>query len=310
MKKFTNSADVADVNQLVAEAVALKKTPFVHKIPNKTLGLVFFNPSLRTQMSSQKAAYNLGMNVIVLNINKDGWKIEFEAGAIMNQGAQEHIKDAAKVMSLYCDVLGVRTFAELTNREEDYSEKVLKAFINYAKIPVVSLESATLHPLQSLADMMTIKEQGFVKPKVVLTWAPHPKALPQAVPNSFLEWIKKTDADVHVAFPDGYALKNEFLEGTQITHNQNEALTGADIVYAKNWSSYTDYGQTPKVHENWTITAEKMQLSNQGKFMHCLPVRRNVIATDDVLDNSLIYEQANNRTYSAQIILIKLLENG
>lgn len=310
MKKFTSVADVANVDQLIAEAILLKNNPYAHKIHNKTLGLVFFNPSLRTRMSSQKAAYNLGVNLIVLNMDKDGWKIEFEEGTIMNQGSQEHIKDAVKVMSQYCDVLGIRTFAELKNQEEDYSEKVLQAFINYAEIPIMSLESATLHPLQSLADMMTIKEQGIAKPKVVLTWAPHPKALPQAVPNSFLEWIKKTDAEVQVAFPKGYALKNEFLEGTQITHHQNEALANADIVYAKNWSSFAAYGQIPEVRENWTLTAEKMQLTNQGKFMHCLPVRRNVIATDEVLNNSLMYEQANNRTYSAQIILKKLLENG
>ncbi|HET8803407.1 MAG TPA: N-acetylornithine carbamoyltransferase [Aequorivita sp.] len=310
MKKFTSVTDVQDVEQLVEEAIALKQHPYAHKIADKTLGLVFFNPSLRTRMSSQKAAFNLGVNVIVLNIDKDGWKIEFEDGAVMDQGAQEHIKDAAKVMSQYCDVLGVRTFASLTNKKGDYEEKTLQAFIDYSEVPVLSLESATLHPLQSLADLITIKEQKIKKPKVVLTWAPHPRALPQAVPNSFLEWIKKTDAEVHVAFPEGYTLKDEFLEGTQVSHQQDEALKNADFVYAKNWSSYTEYGKTPTVNENWTITQEKMNLTNQGKFMHCLPIRRNVIATDEVIDASLVNAQAKNREYSAQIILKKLLENA
>jgi len=310
MKKFTAVSDVQDVNQLVDEALTLKQHPFQHSIANKTIGLIFFNPSLRTRMSTQKAAFNLGLHVMVLNIDKDGWKIEFEDGAVMDSGAQEHIKDAAKIMGLYCDVLGVRTFAGLKNRDDDYNEIVLQQFIQHADIPVFSLESATRHPLQSLADMMTIKAQGITRPKVVLTWAPHPRALPQAVPNSFLEWVTKTDAEVHTAFPKGYALAPQFLDGVKVHHDQNEALENADIVYAKNWSSYTAYGQTPKVSEDWTITSESMAPTRQAGFMHCLPIRRNVIASDAVIDQSLVYQQAKNREYSAQLILKKLLQNG
>lgn len=310
MKKFTTVGDIQDVNQLVDQALTLKQHPYQHKIANKTVGLIFFNPSLRTRMSTQKAAFNLGVQVMVLNIDKDGWKIEFENGAVMNSGAQEHIKDAARVMSLYCDVLGVRTFASLNNREDDYNETVLQQFIHYAEVPVLSLESATRHPLQSLADMMTIKEQGITRPKVVLTWAPHPRALPQAVPNSFLEWVIKTDAEVHAAFPKGYALAPQFLSGVTVHHDQNEALENADIVYAKNWSSYTAYGQTPKVSEDWTVTDDTMKLTHHGQFMHCLPIRRNVVASDAVIDQSLVYQQAKNREYSAQLILQKLLQNG
>src|SRR5699024_2351528 len=218
--------------------------------------------------------------------------------------------DAVKVMSQYCDVIGIRSFAKLADREDDYRETMLQQFIDHAEVPILSLESATRHPLQSLADLMTIKEQGLARPKVVLTWAPHPAALPQAVPNSFLEWITETEAEVHAAFPEAYALAPEFLKGVAVHHDQAEALKDADIVYAKNWSSYTDYGKTPAVSEDWTITSGSMKLTNNGQFMHCLPIRRNVIASDAVIDRSLVYQQAKNREFAAQIVLQKLLQNG
>lgn len=309
MKNFTSVSDINDVESLVNEAIALKKDPVNLSIGSgKTLGLLFFNPSLRTRLSSQKAAYNLGMNVMTLNIDEDGWKIEFEDGAVMDQGSQEHIKDAVQVISQYCDILGVRTFAGLKNRKDDYQEKVLSSFIAHATIPVISLESATLHPLQSLADLITIKEQSIVWPKVAVSWAPHPRPLPQAVVNSFLEWIMKTDAEVVLTHPQGYELSEKFTRGVTINYNQEEALAGADFVYTKNWSAYESYGQKISEDPAWTITMDKMKLTNNGRFMHCLPVRRNVIATDEVIDNSLVIKQAENRIYAAQIVLKKLLE--
>ena len=309
MKNFTSVNDINNVESLVDEAIALKKNPIDLAMGRgKTLGLLFFNPSLRTRLSSQKAAYNLGMNVITLNIREDGWKIEFEDGAVMDQGSQEHIKDAVRVISQYCDILGVRTFAGLQNREEDYLEKVLSNFITYATIPIVSLESATLHPLQSLADLITIKEQEIVRPKIAVTWAPHPRALPQAVVNSFLEWVTKTDAEVVLTHPKGYELSEQFTRGVTISNMQDEALKDADFVYTKNWSAYEPYGKKISEDPGWTITKEKMHLTNNGRFMHCLPVRRNVIATDEVIDHSLVIQQAENRIYAAQIVLKKLLE--
>lgn len=309
MKNFSCVSDAGDVDQLVREAITLKAQP-LHDKPglDKTLGLVFFNPSLRTRLSTQKAAFNLGMNVIVLNVGQEGWAIEFEDGTVMDSGSQEHIRDAVKVISGYCDILGVRTFASLSSREDDYKEKTLQAFLDHSGVPVISLESATRHPLQSLADLITIHEQGISRPKVAVTWAPHPRALPQAVTNSFLEWIKQTDARVALAFPRGYELNEVFMEGVAVTHNQQEALDQADFVYAKHWSGYTAYGQKPAVAENWTIDQKKMGLTRQGKFMHCLPIRRNVIATDAVIDGSLVYQQAKNREYAAQIVLKKILE--
>lgn len=311
MQQFLSVSDPEDPGSLVKKALALKKDPFGNQIGrNKTLGLVFFNPSLRTRMSTQKAAMNLGMNVMVMNIDKDGWKIETQDGAIMDGDNQEHIKDAARVMSQYVDILGVRTFPALKNREEDYSEHVINQFVKHSGVPIISLESATRHPLQSLADLITIEETGIKKPKVVLSWAPHPRTLPQAVPNSFLEWIKTTDAEITLACPEGYELDDQFIDGVTISHDQHKAFEGADIIYAKNWSSYHHYGQRLEVKNDWTITSEKMALTNKGKFMHCLPIRRNVVATDDVIDNSIVYQQAKNREFSAQVVLQEILEGS
>lgn len=311
MQKFTSVKDPGDPGKLVEEALNLKKDPFQSAIGrNKTLGLIFFNPSLRTRLSTQRAAYNLGMNVIVMNIDKDGWKIEFEDGAIMDGDSQEHIRDAVEVISGYVDVLGVRTFPSLENKEDDYNENVLQKFIKYSTVPIISLESATRHPLQSLADLVTIKETNIIKPKVVVTWAPHPKLLPQAVPNSFLEWIKTTDAEVTLTCPKGYELADEFITGVDITHNQEKAFEGADFIYAKNWSSYHHYGQVLPVTENWMIDENKMSLTNNGRFMHCLPLRRNVVASDDVVDNSIVYQQAKNRECAAQAVLKQILESN
>ncbi len=307
MNHFISVNDVADVQELVQDALGQKKHPFSQSGKNKTLGLVFFNPSLRTRMSTQKAAMNLGMNVMVMNIGDEGWKLEMEDGVVMDSESQEHIKDAVRVMSIYCDVLGVRSFANLKNRKEDYREPILSAFRKYSGVPVMSLESATLHPLQSLADIITIREAGIRKRKIAVTWANHPKPLSQAVVNSFLQWVRHIDADVMLAFPEGYALKNEFMEGVTVTHEQEQALENADFVYTKNWSSYEQYGLIPQVKTSWTITREKMDLTLGGRFMHCLPVRRNVIASDEVIDNSWVYRQAENRVWAAQVVLKNLL---
>lgn len=314
MKKFTSVSDVTDLDQLITLALQIKENPYGYKKygENKTIGLLFFNPSLRTRLSTQKAAENLGMHVMMMNVNQDGWIIELEDGAIMNQGSQEHIKEAAGVISQYCDIIGIRTFASLQNRLEDYQEKILNKFTQYATVPIVSLESATLHPLQSLADVITIKEFKTIKrPKVVLSWAPHPKALPQAVPNSFVEWMKQIDVELVVTNPEGFNLAAEFTNGVTVIHNQEEALKNADFVYAKNWSSYEDYGKTGADLLDWTITQNKMKLTKGAKFMHCLPVRRNVVVTDDVIDSndSIVIHQANNRTYAAQAVLLSILKN-
>jgi len=314
MKKFTSVSDVDDIAQLLNEAKTIKQNPFGYKQygENKTLGLLFFNPSLRTRLSTQKAGMNLGMNVMVMNLNSDGWTIELEDGTIMNQGSQEHIKEAAGVISQYCDIIGIRTFASLTHKADDYSEKILSKFIENASVPVVSLESATRHPLQSLADLITIDEyKTKEKPKVVLTWAPHPRALPQAVANSFVEWMKQAPVNLLIANPEGFDLAPEFTEGVEVYHNQDEALKDADFVYAKNWSAYADYGKTGMGLDHWELTKAKMELTQNGKFMHCLPVRRNVVVADEVIDSeaSLVLQQANNRTYAAQAILLKMLQN-
>lgn len=309
MNHFTSIHDVEDPAQLIRRTVALKSRPSTSEIGrHRTLALIFFNPSLRTRMSTQKAAQNLGMDVIVMNINEDAWNIEFGDGTVMDGSTQEHIKDAVQVISGYCDLMGVRTFAGLSDREEDYRERVLGTFRQYASVPVISLESATLHPLQSLTDMAMIADSGIKRPKVVLSWAPHPRALPQAVANSFLEWIVRTDARITLAHPEGYGLSDSFTEGVAVTHDQDAALEGADFVYTKNWSSYTHYGQTPPVNGSWTLTADKMARTNNGRFMHCLPIRRNVVATDAVIDGSLVYEQAKTREYAAQTVIQSLLE--
>ncbi|NGP77084.1 acetylornithine carbamoyltransferase [Balneolaceae bacterium YR4-1] len=311
MKHFTSANDSADPLVLARQTIALKnqKQNFEHLGRSKTLGLVFFNPSLRTRMSTTKAAYDLGLNVLVLNVNGDAWNIEFEDGTVMDGSSQEHVKDAIKVMTGYCDIIGVRTFAELKNREDDYTEPVLNAFLEYSEVPVISLESATLHPLQSLADITTILETDISNPKIAVSWAPHPKALPQAVTNSFLQWIKFIEAEVVVAHPKGYELHEEFTGGFELTNDQSYALDSADFVYVKNWSSYSKYGQRPPVSQNWTITSEKMAATNSGSFMHCLPIRRNVVAEDQVIDNSLIYKQAKNRETAAKTVLKNILED-
>jgi len=310
MKNFTSVNDVPHPQELVQEVLDIKENRSQSNLgQGKTMALIFFNPSLRTRLSTQKAGNNLSMNVIVMNINADSWNIEFEDGAVMNGSTQEHIRDAVQVISGYCDIMGVRTFANLKDSKEDYEEQVLNNFLKYSSVPVISLESATLHPLQSLTDMATIAASGIKKPKIVLSWAPHPKKLPQAVANSFLEWIPKTEADITLTHPKGYELSKEFTEGIPITNDQNEALQNADFVYAKNWSSFSHYGQTPKVQDEWTVTAEKMNLTNNGTFLHCLPIRRNVVATDEVIDHSMVYEQAKNREYAAQAVIQNILED-
>ncbi len=316
MKNFLSVTDVHNVQALIDDAIALKKDAFAyqHLGKNKTLGLIFLNPSLRTRLSTQKAALNLGMHVIVLNINEEGWKLEMNDGAVMNGTTVEHIKDAAAIMGIYCDVIGLRCFPGLQSKKEDYGEHILNKFLQYCNKPIVSLESATLHPLQSLADCVTINENwDFTKgkPKVVLIWAPHIKALPQAVPNSFAEWMNTYDVDFTIAHPTGYTLSEKYTNGATITNNQDEAIKGADFIYIKNWSSYEDYGAMPEVKTDWLLTPEKLATSNTAKIMHCLPVRRNVEVLDSVLDGetSLILKQAENRVYAAQAVLKKILEN-
>jgi N-succinyl-L-ornithine transcarbamylase len=315
MKYFTTVHDVIDLDDLVQEALNIKQNPYAFPQigKNKTLGLIFMNPSLRTRLSTQKAAMNLGMNVMVMNIDKEGWALEMDDGAIMNGTNVEHVKDAAAVIGQYCDVVGIRCFPSLQNKQEDYSEKVLLKFMENCAVPVVSLESATLHPLQSFADLMTIKEHWNEKrkPKVVLNWAPHIKALPQAVANSFSEWMCKAEMDFVITHPKGYELSEDYTKGTTIYHNQDEALKDADFVYVKNWSTYNDdYGKVVSTDSDWMLTNEKLKMTNNAKVMHCLPVRRNVELSDEVLDgkNSLVIEQANNRLYAAQAVLKKILE--
>jgi len=312
MKHFTAAKDVTDVQQLVQEGLRLKTSPFIHQAigKDKTLVLLFFNPSLRTRLSTQKAAYNLGMQVISMNAAQ-GWKLEFEDGVVMSGDRSEHIREAAGVISQYADVIGIRSFPTLENREKDYQDFVLKQFIQHASVPVISLESGTRHPLQSLTDLMTIEEfKQTERPKVVLTWAPHPRALPQAVPNSFVEWMKVGNVDLVVTHPEGAELAPEFMEGVDLEYDQNKALEGADFVYAKNWSSYEDYGKVISRQEGWMVTNEKLARTNKAKFMHCLPVRRNVVVADEVLDSSasIVLEQANNRTFAAQAVLKTILE--
>ena len=311
MRNFTCLNDAEAPDELVRLALGFKQDPYRSSSgKNRILGLIFLNPSLRTRLSTQKAAMQLGMQVMVMNMNTEGWKLEMEDGTVMRGDSQEHIRDAIRVISEYVDILGIRTFPGLKDRDADYAEKVLNAVVENATVPVISLESATRHPLQSLADIVTIRELGLKAPRVVLSWAPHPRALPQAVPNSFLEWIKVTDADITVACPKGYELAPEFMEGTTLEHDQEKAFRDADIIYAKNWSSYQHYGEILPVTEDWTITEDKMKLTNNGRFMHCLPIRRNVIATDAVLDDhSVIYQQAGNRTWAAQAVLETILNS-
>ncbi|MCF6142031.1 N-acetylornithine carbamoyltransferase [Flavobacterium sp. K77] len=310
---YTSVKDIDNLDQWVQQAIKIKKKPLKNKKlgNNKTLGMLFFNPSLRTRLSTQKAALNLGMNVMVMNFGSEGWTLEYEDGAIMNSGSSEHIKEAAAVVSQYCDIIAVRAFAGLQDKEKDNAETVMAGFLKYATVPIVNMEGATGHPLQALADAITIAEfKTKARPKVVLTWAPHPKALPQAVANSFVEMMQLQDADFVITHPKGYELNPEITKDSHIEYDQDKAFENADFIYVKNWSNYNEYGQITNSDPNWTVTAEKMKLTNNAKFMHCLPVRRNVIVTDEVLDgpNSVVIEQANNRTYSAQLVLQKILK--
>ncbi|GHB66851.1 acetylornithine carbamoyltransferase [Persicitalea jodogahamensis] len=317
MNHFISPADVTDLNQLVTSGIVTKRNPFADQElgKNKTIGLLFFNSSLRTRLSTQKAAQNLGMNVIILNVSQDSWGLEMEEGEpgnpiIMNGAKAEHVKEAAAVIGQYCDVIGVRSFAKLQDRDKDYSELVFEQFRKYAGVPIVNLESATRHPLQSLADCITIEEfKVKARPKVVLTWLPHFKALPQAVANSFCEWMGGMDVELVVTHPVGYDLAPEFLGSAEVIYDQEKALEGADFVYGKNWSSYTNYGQVLVNDPAWMMTEEKMDRTDNGKFMHCLPVRRNVKVTDGVLDGprSLVIEQAANREWAAQAVLKEIL---
>lgn len=319
MKQFTSVNDVKDIKQLVNDALALKANPYAYQDlgKHKTLGLVFLNPSLRTRLSTQKAAINLGMSVMVMNMDKEGWALETEDGIVMNGTTVEHIREAAAVMGQYCDILGLRSFPKLTNRDEDYNEDFFNKFIQYCGVPVVSLESATRHPLQSLADLVTIREtwKGTAKPKVVLAWAPHVKALPQAVPNSFAEWMCKAQEldmlDFTIVQPEGYELSEDFTPGANITHDLDEALQGADYIYAKNWSSFKEYGKVLPYPEGWMITNEKLKGTNDAKVMHCLPVRRDLELSSEILDgpNSLVIHEAGNRLWAAQAVLKELLQN-
>ena len=315
MKKYTSISDITSLSSLINEALFLKKNPYNFQSlgKNKTIVMLFFNPSLRTRLSTQKAALNLGMEVMIMNISDDGWALEFEDGTIMKNAAAEHVKEAAQVISQYCDILAIRTFAGLVNKKEDYIEKVISAFLKYATVPIVSLESATGHPLQALTDAITIKEhQKKVRPKVVLSWAPHPKALPQAVANSFVNVMKLSDVDLVITHPYGYELDAKITGNVRIEYNQEIAFADADFIYTKNWSAYTDYGKVLTTGSDWMINNKKMSLTNHAKFMHCLPVRRNVVVEDAVIDskNSLVIEQSNNRTFAAQVVLKKILENN
>lgn len=312
MKHFLSIKDVTDLPQLISSGITAKKDPFADQTlgKNKTIGLLFFNSSLRTRISTQKAAQNLGLNVITMNVGQDGWGLEMEEGVIMNGDKAEHVKEAAAVIGSYCDIIGIRSFAGLQDRDKDYSEIVFQQFKKYANVPIVNLESATRHPLQSLADCITIEEFKLKKrPKVVLTWLPHFKALPQAVANSFCEWMNPMDVDLVITHPEGYDLSPDFVGRGQVIYDQDKALEGADFVYGKNWSSYNSYGQVLNTDPSWMITEAKMALTDNGKFMHCLPVRRNMKVADEVLDGprSLVIEQAANREWSAQAALKEVL---
>ena len=314
MKNFTSILQFGDLQEALAEAAAIKADPFAYQQlgRNKTLLLVFFNNSLRTRLSTQKAGLNLGMNVIVLDVNQGAWKLETGHGVIMDGDKSEHLLEAIPVMGSYCDMIGVRSFARFESKEDDYNEVILNQFIQYSGRPVFSMEAATRHPLQTFADILTIEEHKTkARPKVVMTWAPHPKALPQAVPNSFVEGMSMMDYDFVIANPEGYDLAPEFVGNAKVTHDQDEALAGADFVYAKNWASYEHYGEVLSRDRSWTVTKEKMALTNDAFFLHCLPVRRNMIVSDDVIESprSLVIPEAANREYAAQTVIKRLLES-
>lgn len=316
MKKFTTVHDIGDLREAVREALEVKADRFAYSSlgRNRTLLMVFFNSSLRTRLSTQKAALNLGMNVIVLDVNQGAWKLETERGVIMDGDKAEHILEAIPVMASYCDIIGVRSFARFESKEADYNEEILGQFIRYSGRPVFSMEAATRHPLQSFADLITIEEfKEKPRPKVVMTWAPHPRALPQAVPNSFAEWMNATDYEFVITHPHGYELDAAFVGNSRVEYDQNKALEGADFVYAKNWAACSgdNYGKVLSTDRSWTITAEKMKLTDNARFMHCLPVRRNMIVTDDVIesDRSIVIPEAANREISAQVVLKRMLES-
>ena len=314
MRNFTSVHDIEDLNVALEKAKWVKDNPYANQDlgKNKTLLLIFFNSSLRTRLSTQKAGYNLGMNVIVLDINQGAWKLETERGVIMDGDKPEHILEAIPVMGAYCDIIGVRSFAQFENKKDDYNEVILNQFIKYSGKPVFSMEAATRHPLQSFADLITIEE--FKKtdcPKVVLTWAPHPKALPQAVPNSFAEWMNATDYEFVITHPKGYELEESFVGNAKVEYNVEKAYKGADFIYAKNWSPYNDpnYSKVISKDRDWTVDSKKMALTNNAYFMHCLPVRRNMIVTDAVIESSqsIVIQEAANRVVSAQTVLKEIL---
>ena len=316
MKKFTCGEDIGDLRVAVAEAMEIKRDRFAFTElgRNRTLLMIFFNSSLRTRLSTQKAALNMGMNVMVLDVNQGAWKLETERGVVMDGDKAEHLLEAIPVMASYCDVIGVRSFAKLKDKAEDYEERIIEQFIRYSGRPVFSMEAATRHPLQSFADLITIEEyKKKERPKVVLTWAPHPKALPQAVPNSFAEWMNATDYEFVITHPKGYELAPEFVGNAKVEYEQRKAFEGADFIYAKNWSAYADpdYGRVLSTDRDWTVDTEKMALTNNAYFMHCLPVRRNMIVTDEVIESpqSLVIHEAENREISAQVVLKRILEN-
>ena len=315
MKKFTCVEDIGDLQAAVAEALEIKRDRFAYSElgRNRTLLMIFFNSSLRTRLSTQKAAMNLGMNVMVLDVNQGAWKLETERGVVMDGDKAEHLLEAIPVMASYCDLIGVRSFAQLKDKAEDYEERVIEQFIRYSGRPVFSMEAATRHPLQSFADLITIEEHKIKeRPKIVMTWAPHPKALPQAVPNSFAEWINATDYEFVITHPEGYELDPQFVGRAKVEYDQRKAFEGADFIYAKNWSAYADpnYGKVISTDRDWTVDAEKMALTNNAYFMHCLPVRRNMIVTDEVIESerSLVIPEAANREISAEVVIKRLLE--
>lgn len=321
MKNFVSVTNVKNIDALVQKALAYKANPFADKMlgANKRIGCLFLNPSMRTRLSTQIAAQNLGMEPIIFNVGNEGWMLEFEEEAIMSGTTVEHVKDAAPIFGKYFDILAIRTFPSLKNREDDYSELYIKQFIKYAGIPVVSLESATLHPLQSLTDVITITEElqqskiSKPRPKIVLSWAPHVKPLPQCVANSFSQWITAWGkADFVITHPEDYELSEEFTKGATITHDQNEALKDADFVYVKNWSTFNDYGKIYESDPRWMLTNKKLELTNNAKVMHCLPVRRNVELSDEILDgpNSIITQEAGNRVWAAQAVLAEILQSN
>ena len=314
MRSFFHVGDIGDLGKALEEAKQVKATPFAWQNlgRNKTIILIFFNSSLRTRLSSQKAAMNLGMNSIVLNVNGDSWKLETEMGVVMDGDKPEHLREAIPVIGSYCDIIGVRSFAGLKDKSFDYNETILRQFIEYSGKPVISLESATVHPCQAFADLITINEyKSVARPKVVLTWAPHPRALPQAVPNSFAEWMNAADVDFVITHPEGYELDPQFVGDARVEYDQMKAFEGADFIYAKNWSSVSHYGQILSQARAWTVGARQMAVTDNAYFMHCLPVRRNMIVTDEVIDSprSIVIPEAANRVVSAQVVMKRMLED-